>query len=73
MHPAVGHYIAGVLHGSAVGLVAGWFLNSGYAFAGSTRSGLIFPVAIVMVVTGHWFNRRASKPVAQTVPAQAGE
>ena len=68
MKPLVGHYIAGVLHGGAVGLIVGWFLNSGYAFGGSTQSGLIFPAGIILAVIGHWINRRASQSATHVVP-----
>lgn len=62
MKMTAGRYIAGLLHGAAVGLIAGWFLNSGFAFRGSSESRLIFPAGLVLVIAGHGFNQRATGP-----------
>lgn len=61
MTPGKGYYFAGVLHGLSAGLVAGWFLNSGYAFGGSTRDGAIGAVAASLIGLGFSYYRRATR------------
>ncbi len=64
MKPAIGHYVGGLLHGLAIGIVLGWLLNSGYVLKGSTEPRLLFPAAIAIVMVGNWYNRRAVRAAA---------
>lgn len=53
-------YWAGLFHGLGVGLVMAWYANSQYGFGGSD-SILVFPLAIVLVVTGTALRMQANK------------